>query len=83
MNLSNQVRDFFYDGYVVPARARGQARTTVAVTDISKHFDWRNRFPLICSALAARTFHRELGVEMLSVSDPCPSSTTVFTFAVK
>ena len=83
MSLSDQVRDFFYHRYLLPARRHGQSRTAVAVSDINKHFRWSNRFPLICSALAARTFHGELGVELLSVSDPCPSSTTVLTFTVK
>lgn len=80
MSLSDQVRDFFDRHYVVPARRRGESQTKVAVSDISRTFRWRNRFQLICCALVAPTFHEQLGVELLSVSHPAPSSTTVFTF---
>jgi 5-methylcytosine-specific restriction protein B len=82
MTLSDQVRDFFQRHYVGPARMRRQSRTAVAVSDVSRHFGWSNRFPLICSALTAKSFHDELGVELITVTDPCPSSTTVLTFAV-
>lgn len=83
MNLSDHVRSHFYRNYVNPARERSQSRVEVAVSDINRHFNWSNRFPLICGALAAHTFHDELGVELISASDPCPSSTTVFSFAIR
>lgn len=83
MSLSDQVREFFSNQYVVPSRDRGQSRIIVAARDISRHFGWSNRFPLICGALVAHTFHEGLGVKLLTVSEPAPSSTTIFTFAVK
>jgi len=82
MSLSEQVRDLFDCNYVSPARSYGQRRVQVAVNDISREFGWTNRFPLICSALAAESFHDGLGVQLLDVTTPCPSSTTVLTFAV-
>jgi hypothetical protein len=82
MTLSEQVRDLFARDYVGPARSRGQSRVQVAACDVANQLGWENRYPLICGALKAESFHEELGVQLVLVSDPCPSSTAVLTFSV-
>ena len=83
MNLSDQVRDLFYRNYITPARLQRRNRVDVAVRDLNRLLSWSQRYPLICSALAARSYHNLLGVELVAATDPCPSSTTVFSFAVR
>ena len=82
MTLSDQVRDLFSRSYVSAARANGHSRVQVAVRDLNRELSWADRYPLICGALTAPMFHEELGVELVSVTDPCPSSTTILTFSV-
>lgn len=82
MTLSEQVRDFFSRNYVFPARSTGQRRVQVAVRDINSALSWTDRYPLICGALTASSFHEELGVELVSATEPCPSSSTILTFLV-
>ena len=82
MNLSDQVRDLFHRQYISPARGERNRRIEVRVSDLNRQLGWTNRFPLICSALGARSFHGALGVNLIAVTDPCPSSTTVFSFQI-
>ena len=80
MNLSDQVRLTFVSSYVKPAREAGHRVVSVAVSDINRALGWSRRFPVICSALIARGFHSEMGVKLINVSGPCPSSSTHLTF---
>ena len=80
MNLSDHVRALLLDTVVIPARRSGQHIVSVAVSDLSRHLGWKNRFPLICGALTRKAFLHEEGLEIERVSDPCPSSTVIFTF---
>lgn len=70
VNLSDQVRKLFYRNYVVPARSHGQSRVQVAVSDLNRQLKWSHRFPLICGALTAHSFHEELGVELIDATEP-------------
>jgi hypothetical protein len=80
MTLSNQVREHFFKQYVAPARSLGASRVVVKVMDVSRALRWQSRFPLICSALTAETFHPVLGVTLRRASRPCPSSSTELEF---
>lgn len=80
MSLSNRVREHFVAHYVQTAERTGQQYFQVAVSDISRALNWNNRFPLICSALTARTFHSGIGVTLLQTTEPCPSSSTILHF---
>lgn len=82
MSLSDQVRSLFLRTIVDPARHAGQRVVYVAVSDLSQQLRWKNRYPLICSALIAEKFHREEGLELESTTSPCPSSSTIMKFRV-
>ena len=82
MSLSDAVRRIFQQDYLSPARKHGQSRVQVAVSDINHKLGWTDRYPLICSALTATSFHEELGVVLVAATEPCPSSSTMLTFSV-
>ena len=80
MTLSGQVRELVVAKYVEPAGRAAKPMIRVSVNDVSRDLEWRQRFPLICSALTARSFHRDMGIELVGTTTPCPSSTTILTF---
>lgn len=80
MTLASQVRTHFLDTYVSPARSVGIERVQVAVSDVSRALGWRQRFPVICSALVSDSFHEAMGVRLTAGTKPCPSSSTVLLY---
>jgi hypothetical protein len=82
MTLSEKVRDHVVHSYAEPARRVGRTCIRVSASDIAKTFRWTNRFPLICNALLAQSFHEKMGVRLVSTTDPCPSSSTILVFEV-
>jgi hypothetical protein len=81
--LSDQVRDYVYRNYIVPARAIQAGSVTVTAGDVHQalKFD-RRRMPLVCAALNAAKFERQYGIRLLQRSGSGHGPTATFTFSV-
>ena len=81
--LSDQVRDYVYRNYIVPARENKTASVTVTAGDVHQalKFDSR-RMSLVCAALNTAKFERQYGVRLLQRSGSGHGPTATFTFSV-
>jgi hypothetical protein len=75
---ASQVRQFVAEQYVRPARSRGDRTFTVVAGDVHRTLGFRNRVPLVCTALKSNKFLQENHVLLKQIDGP-PSglSTTV------
>ncbi len=72
--LSDQVRDYVYRNYIVPARENKTASVTVTAGDVHQ--------ALNCAALNTAKFERQYGVRLLQRSGSGHGPTATFTFSV-
>ena len=75
---SDKVRQFVLEQHLRPARTRGERSFTVVVGDVHRTLGFRNRVPLVCTALKSNKFLHENHVLLKQIEGP-PSglSTTV------
>lgn len=66
--------------YVAPARSRGESVVTIRAGDVHKALGYRNRMPLVCSALGSKLFEQACQVERISVHGPISGASAVFAF---
>lgn len=82
MSHADDVREHCRINYVEPARSRGDSTITIRAGDVHSALGYKNRHPLVCSALGARTFEESCRVEREMVEGPLNGANTVFTFRI-
>lgn len=80
MTYSDRVRKYAYDSYIRPAKERGERVVRIRAGDVHKALGFKNRLPLICTALGAMKFRREYGLVLRAVEGPGQSTTTTYVF---
>jgi 5-methylcytosine-specific restriction protein B len=58
MSLADDVREYCKINYIDPARRRGQETVTIKSGDIHSALDYKNRYPLVCSAIGSNRFEQ-------------------------
>ena len=79
-SASTRVRAFCATQYVTPARQRGDYSVTIRAGDVHRKLDFRNRLPLVCSALGSNRFEDELDLKRVSIDGPLNGANTYFTY---
>jgi len=82
MSHADDVRSYVNSHYIEPARLRGDSRVEVLTGDVHQALGYRNRYPLVCSALGSLTFEKAYRVRRLSVEGPLNGASTLFRFEV-
>lgn len=82
MSFSDDVREHCRVRYVEPARSRGESKITIRAGDVHSVLGYKNRHPLVCSALGAMTFEESCQVSRVAIDGPLNGANTVFTFRV-
>jgi 5-methylcytosine-specific restriction enzyme B len=82
MAHSDDVRDYVFKTYIQPARDRGDKSVAVRVGDVHSALHFRDRLPLICTALGAMKFRNQYGLTLLRTEGPAQSTTTTYTFGL-
>jgi len=79
---SDKVRRFVMEQYVRPARSRGARSFTVVAGDVHRTLGFRNRVPLVCTALKSNKFLKENRVLLKQIEGPPSglSTTVVLTY---
>jgi hypothetical protein len=77
---SDQVREYCKKSYIEPARQKGLHSVTIRAGDVHSDMKFKNRLPLVCSALGTKTFEAMCGVRRTSVNGPLNGANTTFTF---
>jgi len=82
MNLSDEVRNYCEEKYIDPARKSGKKTIRIRSGDVHTALGYRNRYPLVCSALGSNIFEEMSKVKRLSIEGPLNGSNTEFTFEI-
>ena len=80
--LSDQVRDYVYRNYIVPARENNTASVTVTAGDVHRALKFYRRMSLVCAALNTTKFERQYGIRLLERTGSGHGPTATFTFSV-
>lgn len=80
MSLANDVRQHCKETYIDPARKRGEKKVTIRSGDVHSDLNYRNRYPLVCSAIGSNLFEEMGKVKRISVEGPLNGVSTLFTF---
>jgi len=83
MTHAHKVREYCKTQLIDPARARGDTTVSIRAGDIHKALGFKNRLPLICSALGANAFEKLARVQRISLEGPTNGANAVFTFRLK
>ena len=81
--ISDRVRQYVFDTYVVPARQQHLERVTVRAGDVAKALSLRTRMPLVCEAIAALKFQEQFGIQLLERIGSAVGSNALFIFRVE
>jgi 5-methylcytosine-specific restriction protein B len=80
---SDRVREYCLAHLIEPARARGETTISIRAGDVHAALGFRNRLPLVCSALGTAAFEELARVERVGVDGPLNGANTVFRFRPK
>lgn len=80
MTYADEVREYCKTHFVNPARARGDYSVTIRAGDVHSALNYRNRYPLVCSAIGTATFEESLNLKRISIDGPLNGANTLFTF---
>ncbi len=80
MTHADKVRTYCKEQIIEPARARGQGTVSIRAGDIHSALGFKNRLPLVCSALGTTAFERLAAVQRVGIEGPTNGANAVFTF---
>jgi 5-methylcytosine-specific restriction protein B len=80
MSYADDVRAYCKKTYVEPARAKGEKTVSIRSGDVHAALDYKNRYPLVCSAIGSNKFEEMCGIRRISIDGPINGVNTVFTF---
>ena len=82
MPFADVVRAYCIDNYIIPARNSGDSVVSIRAGDVHRSLEYKNRLPLVCSALGAKIFEETANVERVSIAGPINGSNAIFTFKI-
>jgi len=80
MSYADDVREHCRMHYVAPARTRGESTITIRAGDVHSALGYKNRMPLVCSAIGATTFENSCQVKRTGIEGPLNGANATFTF---
>jgi 5-methylcytosine-specific restriction protein B len=80
MSHADDVRAYCKTTYVDPARRKGQKTIKIRSGDVHRALNYKNRYPLVCSAIGSNRFEDICGLKRIAVDGPLNGVSTLFTF---
>lgn len=80
--LADQIRQFVYTNYIVPARQRHQLTVTIRAGDVHADMNLSSRMPAVCGAIGTRIFEQQYRVHLIKRQGPSQGANVYFTFSV-
>lgn len=80
MRYADEVRAYCNRHYVQPARSAGEKEFSIRAGDVHEAMGYKNRMPLVCSAIGAAIFSETNAARRISVDGPLNGANTVFRF---
>ena len=66
--------------YIDIARGNGEKRISIRSGDVHTALNYKNRYPLVCSAIGSNKFEDLCNIRRVSVEGPINGVNTIFTF---
>jgi hypothetical protein len=82
MNPADEVRDYAYREYILPARAAGNLSVTFTAGPIHIALGFQNLIARVCDALDVYKFETDRGIQLVTRTGPKHGATATFTFSV-
>lgn len=82
MSYAEEVRAYCSRQYIQPARAAGRCEVSIRAGDVHEAMGYKNRMPLVCSAIGATVFSEQNSALRLAIEGPISGANTVFRFQV-
>ena len=82
MSLSDDVRKYCLEKYILPARKDGNNTVIIRVGDIHKELNFKDKIPLVCSSIGTNKFKEMAKVERVSIEGPIGGAETFYTFKI-
>ena len=79
-SVSDVVRAYATDTYVIPALRRGGRTLSINVGEVHKAVALRNRVPLVCQALESDKFLKSNELKLVSKTGPPSGQSTTVTY---
>ena len=80
MSYAEEVRAYCCRQFIQPARAAGKNEVSVRAGDVHKAMGYKNRMPLVCSAIGANIFSEQNSLRRVAIEGPINGANTVFRF---
>lgn len=80
MTNAEKIRLHGREGYVLPARERGEKRFSIRAGDVVHALRLNGRTPAVCSALQTRQFLKDNHVRLIETVGPKSKQSTTVTF---
>ena len=80
MSHSDEVRAYCSRHYVRSARISGAKEISIRAGDVHEAMGYKNRMPLVCSAIGASKFSENNALRRIAVDGPLNGANTVFRF---
>ncbi|MBZ0143766.1 MAG: hypothetical protein K8F56_09295 [Rhodocyclaceae bacterium] len=80
MSYADEVRAYCSRQYIQPARAATRNEVLIRAGDVHEAMGYKNRMPLVCSAIGAAIFSEQNAVRRVAVEGPMNGANTVFRF---
>ena len=81
-NVAVRARELVDTQYIRPARANGSTRIQIAARDLHLEMGLTNAYAAVCQALRGTKLQSQADITLLTYTEPCPSSTTVFSYSI-
>jgi 5-methylcytosine-specific restriction enzyme B len=82
MSYADDVRCHCGKKYVEPARARGNRLIEIRAGDVHRDMGFKNRLPLVCSAIGATVFEETQRIRRVAIEGPLNGANTLFRFEI-
>lgn len=80
LSYADEVRAYCGKRYVQPARRNGDKEFSIRAGDVHGAMGYKNRLPLVCSAIGATIFAEAHGLRRVGIDGPLNGSNTMFRF---
>ena len=80
MSHADDVRSYCQQRYIEAGRKSGQTFIEIRSGDVHAALGYRNRYPLVCSAIGTSIFEDMCRLKRIAVEGPLNGGNTVFRF---
>ena len=82
MSQADEIREFVYRTYIMPARDKSRQEVTVRAGDVHDKMGLVDRMPAVCGAVGTKIFERKYGVKLIHRTGVTNGPNVFFTFVV-